>query len=692
MRHAGRNLVFVVVCAWAGLLGAAHGAGVTLAQLDAIQELSEKDNPKALQQLEALSASVDAATPYAVQRSYLNTLMNLQWDAADIAAVGKTVEKLLALANAANDDAGQVLAHCRAAGLLSRQGNNPAALVSLVALEPKALAANDPAVAWRYYLSLGTSQLSAAQFEAALGSALKSLEASWKLAQHSKAAQLRSLNLMGNVYSGLNNWTKSLAVSEEALLLAEEVGASKMLGSLHLNQGNTYSSLGRTAESVESFEQALAVGREHGLLGLQASALNNLGDSYLTSKSFAKAQASAGQALELYKQIGDLEGVAIATTNLGLAQMAIGKIKEGAALVNASLKYFHEAGDKSNEESILGELAKMYEQTAQYQDALDTVRRQQKLSKELFSTDREMAVATLQEQFDKVKRDKQIELLAQENNLKDAEISNRRFQQIVTVLAAVVTVLAGLFIFTLYRKARKANQELKEANAQLEFHSVRDPLTGLYNRRSFLDLMKRRTSTAARSRRDDGGTDGLMILDIDHFKNINDTLGHAGGDQVLVEIARRLSASVRDTDMVMRWGGEEFLIYSTKASTRDLQHLASRVLNIVGDTPVIVAGKNLNVTVTGGFLTLPFSGLSEDICGWEKAMQIADLALYLGKVNGRNRAYGLGRLLQPFEQAMPVLEHDISAAIKAKMVELLEVVGPARKPDSGPSAPLPLNP
>ena len=61
-------------------------------------------------------------------------------------------------------------------------------------------------------------------------------------------------------------------------------------------------------------------------------------------------------------------------------------------------------------------------------------------------------------------------------------------------------------------------------------------------------------------------TDGLMILDIDHFKHINDTLGHAGGDIVLVEIVKRLRSTVRDSDMVMRWGGEEFLVYSPKAS------------------------------------------------------------------------------------------------------------------------------
>jgi diguanylate cyclase (GGDEF)-like protein len=167
-----------------------------------------------------------------------------------------------------------------------------------------------------------------------------------------------------------------------------------------------------------------------------------------------------------------------------------------------------------------------------------------------------------------------------------------------------------------------------------------------------------------------------MILDIDHFKNINDTLGHAGGDVVLVEVAKRLRSTVRDTDMVMRWGGEEFLIYSPKSNPDHLKGLAQRVLKVIGETPVELGDKAMAITVTGGFLSLPFSGLSETDCNWEKAMQIADMALYLGKVNGRNRAYGLNRLLAPFEQVMPVLERDITAALKAGMVELVEVIGP----------------
>jgi predicted signal transduction protein with EAL and GGDEF domain len=135
--------------------------------------------------------------------------------------------------------------------------------------------------------------------------------------------------------------------------------------------------------------------------------------------------------------------------------------------------------------------------------------------------------------------------------------------------------------------------------------------------------------------------------------------------------------------MVLRWGGEEFLVYSPRANPQHLKGLAERLLEAVGAAPVMVGAQAIPVTVTAGFIALPYSGIAEDVCNWEKALQIADMALYMGKVNGRNRAYGVGSLRVAPEVALPVLDHDLSAALKADMLELIEVMGPAQ------SAPLP---
>lgn len=677
MSSLGRWLVAGCLVALLGAHGVASAQQDALQRIDALQTLSEKDNAEALKQLLAQAQTFELSSFYEVKREYLHTLINVEADAGRLDAANSTIVKLLELAQAQKDDIGVVIATSKNAFFMARSGKTEAAIVQLQSVEAAALRSKDPTALWRFYYSLADAQLTATQFEAAQANVLKSMEYAKARPRQAKASLLRSLNLLNNVYAAMQDIDKALGVIDDALVLAKEIGATNMQGTLYLNRGNMNSRSGKLAPAVEAYQQALQIGRDSGMVGLQATALNNLGDTYLIRKDYAKAEALARNAMAKFQEAGELGGVATAQSNLGFSMMGQGRIKEGAAEVQSALKFMHESSARADEEAILEELARMYAQAGLHREAYDTVREQQKIAKELFRADRAKSVATLQEQFDSVQREKQIELLARENSLKDAEINNRRLQQIVTILGAVVTVMAGIFMFLLYRKVRKANQKLFEANKQLEFHSVRDPLTGLYNRRSFLELMKQRPPTSGTGRREDANTDGLMILDIDHFKNINDTLGHAGGDTVLVEIAKRLRSTVRDSDMVMRWGGEEFLVYSPKANAVHLKNLAQRVLKVIGETPIDVNGQSLQVTVTGGFLSLPFSGLTEEECNWEKAMQIADMALYLGKVNGRNRAYGLNRLLVPFEEAMPVLERDISAAIKANMVELVEVVGPA---------------
>ena len=682
MIRLGRWIVAVCVVAFLGVPIAAFAQQDALDRIDALQTLSDQDNAKALKELHAQSQLFELSSFYEVKRAFLSTLINVEIDAGRLDAANIAIGKLLDLAQANKDDVGVVLATVRNASLLATSGKTEVAIVQLTSLEPVVQRTQNPEALWRFYLVLGSAQNVSGKFEAALASTLKSLDYAKRRTLQSKASVLRSLNELNNVYAAMKNEQKAIQVIDDALTIAKEIGATKMMGTLYLNQGNLHSAMGQMDPAVDAYEKALRISVEAGLIGTHATALNNIGDTYLIRKDYVRAEVMARRALAKYKEAGETSGAATAQCNIGFALMGQGRVKEGAAEVHSALKFFSDSSARADEEAILEELARMYAQAGFYREAYDTIQSQQKLAKELFNADRARSVATLQEQFDSVQREKQIELLARENSLKDAEISNRRLQQIVTILGAVVTVMAGIFMFMLYRKVRKANEKLHEANKQLEFHSVRDPLTGLYNRRSFLELMKQRAPAVGNGRREDANTDGLMILDIDHFKNINDTLGHAGGDTVLVEIAKRLRSTVRDSDMVMRWGGEEFLVYSPKANAVHLKNLAQRILKVIGETPIEVGTESLHVTVTGGFLSLPFSGLTEEQCDWEKAMQIADMALYLGKVNGRNRAYGLTRLLVPFEAAMPVLERDISAAIKAEMVELVEVVGPETPSES----------
>ena len=170
--------------------------------------------------------------------------------------------------------------------------------------------------------------------------------------------------------------------------------------------------------------------------------------------------------------------------------------------------------------------------------------------------------------------------------------------------------------------------ELIRAKEQLEFQATHDPLTGLWNRGAILDLLHRELDRAARSEQ----SMALFMLDIDHFKQINDSHGHLVGDQVLREVAKRLTSCVRSYDWAGRYGGEEFLVVGANCSGDALKSYAERLRLGLAETPV--------VTDAGGVLVTASVGAAHTKscqCNADCLLHAADAALYRAKENGRNR-------------------------------------------------------
>ncbi|HRH90125.1 MAG TPA: GGDEF domain-containing protein, partial [Rubrivivax sp.] len=188
----------------------------------------------------------------------------------------------------------------------------------------------------------------------------------------------------------------------------------------------------------------------------------------------------------------------------------------------------------------------------------------------------------------------------------------------------------------LYRRVRRTRRQLVSSQQALRTQSERDPLTHLANRRHFLTVMQ-----AARAFGAGDGFDGaLLLIDIDHFKHVNDGHGHAAGDIVLCEVARRLNEAVRGDDLVVRWGGEEFLVLALQVPPDQVETLAERVLRHIGERPVVVQGEPVRVTVSIGYARFPLPPHTLPVA-WEQAINLADMALYTAKNQGRNRAVGI---------------------------------------------------
>ncbi|MEZ4704351.1 MAG: GGDEF domain-containing protein [Bdellovibrionota bacterium] len=159
--------------------------------------------------------------------------------------------------------------------------------------------------------------------------------------------------------------------------------------------------------------------------------------------------------------------------------------------------------------------------------------------------------------------------------------------------------------------------------------AMRDPLTKIYNRRYFMDMLTREISYAQRSNL----PLTCILFDIDHFKKINDTLGHQAGDTVLQAVAQRIAKELRIYDAFARYGGEEFAIMLRATALDNALILAERIRSIIEKLAVDVDGKIAKITVSLGIASLPSGQFSSP----EDLLRVADRYLYQAKEKGRNR-------------------------------------------------------
>jgi two-component system, cell cycle response regulator len=173
--------------------------------------------------------------------------------------------------------------------------------------------------------------------------------------------------------------------------------------------------------------------------------------------------------------------------------------------------------------------------------------------------------------------------------------------------------------------------QLIRAQEALKFEAAHDRLTGIWNRGAISDLLQRELRRSVRNR----DPLGVMMVDVDHFKRINDSHGHLTGDEVLRQVAHRLVETVRTYDYVGRYGGEEFLVVISSCSPADLISTAERMRQRIAGEPITAGTAILGVAVSIG-LASSVPGNSRCV-QWEELVRSADAALYLAKANGRNR-------------------------------------------------------
>ena len=537
------------------------------------------------------------------------------------------------------------------------------------------LAALPPSADLRYQAErlamLGRGRAMLDEDDAALAAGVQAVEVAGQA--RLPATEARLMNSLVRVHFMRGDLTSGLRVTNEMYELAQRIGFRYLMAQARVNQNYAYGTLKEEDKAHKALLDVLRItqgapGTEH----IEQIAQNNLAAYHIHAGQFDAAIRATLAGEKLARQLNDDVGVAFAISNRGSAMARSGRVDEGMALMELAMGMAEKSGGRRVVVDLLSEQVNVLEKAGRDRAALATLRRVAQLSGDITTAEREKAVLELQEKFSAERKTREIERLSLSNTAAQAEVAARAWQQRLWAAVAVALLLSTVLLVQWVRMVRRRNVSLVVDNAALTSQSIHDPLTGAFNRRHFEQLMAQQEATVQGRSRDRSyqAAVGLILLDVDHFKRVNDTYGHAAGDEVLKAVADRLRGLVREQDAVVRWGGEEFVLVLPGTPPEGLPVVAAKALSALGRSPVLHDGVEIAVRASAGAIAWP----AWPNQSWADALHVADLALYLAKTNGRNRAYCFMDTKAGADLAR--IHSDLGAADAAGDVNLLVVQGP----------------
>jgi len=451
------------------------------------------------------------------------------------------------------------------------------------------------------------------------------------------------------------------------LALQTAQGDPQALGQVKANEAILAARVGDRKAQRQALDEGLALAHEAGSRRLKAQLYVGLNDYYMQMGQPLRALQVAQPVLAMLGSLPDAQFERVIRSNMAVIRIQLRQF-ELARQELARLRELNQGNTNLVQLSTqLREQGEAWAAAGRPREAILAYHEERKLSAQLNARNRESALQQLKIKYDSERKQRDLNLLVSKQALVDRQLSNRQLASQVGYAVAALLGLSLLLGGVMVRRMHLANQRLKANELLLRAQSERDPLTDLANRRHFLAVMNEQ------SRQDFHGA--LLMVDIDHFKHVNDQHGHGTGDVVICEVARRLSHAVRQGDLVVRWGGEEFLVFASAVSSEQLASLAERILHTVADMPVHSADGPLRITVSLGFAHFPLPP-GELPLHWEQAVNWADMALYTAKSRGRNRAMGIAAVRAADRNSLESIAADFEAACSNEQVSLQQILGP----------------
>jgi diguanylate cyclase (GGDEF)-like protein len=444
---------------------------------------------------------------------------------------------------------------------------------------------------------------------------------------------------MASLYALLGRLDDAVATHKQAILMAEANGDNDLLPPFHLGLANDYGS--RLDADLQLAELQIAVSLAEKIQDQDTLIISrvNLADAYLHKKDYRATLKCADAAIKLADAAKQESSVAICQVNRGIALNRLGNSAEGIRAIQAGLDYFKGTHAETTVMELTGVLSEELAFSGDYRRAYEAAVAFKELSDQSFRSQDQKHIAEASAAFDNDKKQIQIDALQRDR-------SNQARLRILWIASGFLGfATAGVLVFS--------RKKLQSANRALADMSLRDPLTSLANRRylstrinedlAHIHRLQRLSGNEQAKARNAVNIDVLfLMIDIDHFKHVNDQYGHGAGDNVLKQFAEVLTRTMRDSDTVVRWGGEEFFVLAKHTSRAEAHLVAERIrLSVAEHLFDLGNGEKIQKTCSIGYSSYPFFRRSPSRVPWEKVAEVADQCLYAAKTMGRNTWVGV---------------------------------------------------
>ncbi|MFZ6819386.1 tetratricopeptide repeat-containing diguanylate cyclase [Undibacterium sp. Ji22W] len=474
-----------------------------------------------------------------------------------------------------------------------------------------------------------------------------------------QAGSLRSLAL---VEVDFGDKEDALIHIDEAVALYRQINPDSFNTTGLLNRAYILMSLKRYDDSLKAYREVEQIAIKQKEDTVPPIVWSNYADIAYAQGNFQQAHKEIKRLLEWSQQHQDVFLNSYAKMTAALLAVESKNLEQAQSLFADALQIFQKEDHQVEIRDFYGNIATAYFKNGYYKQAYAALEKKLELNSSIEQQSRGHAANELRELLKTEERIK-------ENLTLQAEVEKSRLNIQRWVFLALLLMLALAWSARLFMQTRKRNTALLVENKELDYQRFQDPLTQLFNRRYVME------NSAAIWDKIQQQSAAILIIDADHFKKINDNFGHPAGDAALIEIARRIKLTMRDSDIVVRWGGEEFLVCSFACNAEQARIMVSRVLEELRRSTLEFAGKTIALSASIGYVLAPLQGQTKGFIEFDDSVKLADAALYLAKTTGRNRAVGVEKILQPQRTPTELCEQ-LAQAARAGEVQMKETLGP----------------